>query len=80
MYKFETRDELIQFIREQVMTSAEAVEYLGVTRQTLNSLVQRGKLHPVKELKRDRLFLRSDLEARKKESSELRKKYRPYDS
>jgi hypothetical protein len=34
---------------------------------------------PVKELPRGSLFLRSDIEVKKKELEQLRKKYRPYD-
>lgn len=47
--------------------------------QALNSLVKRGTLVPVKDLSRDRLYLREDIESRKEAAKELQTKYRPYD-
>ncbi|WP_279629548.1 hypothetical protein [Lysinibacillus capsici] len=41
--------------------------------------LKRGKLIPIKELPRDRMFLREDVEARKEAAKELHAKYRPYD-
>ncbi len=79
MYQFESKEELANFIKQQVMFSSEVIEYLGVSRQTLNSLVHRGKLVPIKDDKNTKLFLRSDVEDRKQEADELKKKYRPYD-
>ena len=73
------RDELIRIIQDNVMTAAEAVELLGGSKQNLSSLVKRGKLIPIKEAGSVRLFLKSDVEARKKEAEELREKYRPYE-
>lgn len=76
---FKDRVEIRAFIASEVLTSSEAIELLGITRQRLNQMVKTGKLVPIKELPRDRLFLRSDVEERKKELEELRRKYRPYD-
>lgn len=73
------RDELIRIVQDNVMTAAEAVELLGGSKQNLSSLVKRGKLIPIKEVGSVRLFLKSDVEARKKEAEELREKYRPYE-
>ncbi|MDN8590799.1 MULTISPECIES: helix-turn-helix domain-containing protein [Paenibacillus] len=73
------RDDLIRIIQENVLTSAETVELLGVSKQNLLSLVQRGKLQPVKESGSVRLFLKSDVEDRKREAEQLREKYRPYE-
>lgn len=78
-YHLKNRKEVEEFIINEVFTTHEAIELLGVTRQNLNSLVKRGKLKPIKELPREKLFLKSDLIQRKKEQEELRKKYRPYD-
>jgi len=61
------------------MTAPEVTDYLGITKQNLSSLVKRGKLVPVKESGGIRLFLRSDVEQRKKEAEILKEKYRPYD-
>jgi hypothetical protein len=78
-YQFKDRDELQQFIAKEVLTTPEALEYLGITRQALNSLVHRGKIKPIKDFKGTRLFLKADLGERKVEAEKLKKKYRPYD-
>ncbi len=78
-YQFNNRDELQRFITDEIMTTPEALEYLGITRQALSSLIQRGKLKPIKEYKTARIFFKTDLEERKKEVKELNKKYQPYD-
>lgn len=78
-FVFSDKDELARFIREQVVTSSQAQEILQVSRAALNSLVQRGKLKPIIEEKATKLFFLSDVEARKKEAEELRKKFRPYE-
>lgn len=76
---FKDEEELRAFIKNEVLTSSETLAYLGISRQTLYSLVKRKKLVPVKELPRDRLFLKSDLDKRKEVSEELRPKYRPFE-
>ncbi len=78
-YKVDTKEEFITLVQSEVLTSSEALDILGITRQSLNSLVKRGKLIPIKELSRDKLFLREEVERRKEESKELQSKYRPYD-
>lgn len=74
-YKSYSKEDFIKLVQSEVLTSSEVLE---VSRQSLNSLVKRGKLIPVKELNRDKLFLREDVERRKEESKELQAKYRPY--
>ncbi len=78
-YKINNKDEFISLVKTDVLTSSEALELLEVSRQSLNSLVKRGKIVPIKELSREKLYLREDILSRKKEQDELRKKYRPYD-
>ena len=78
-YKVDTKEEFITLVQSEILTSSEVLEELQVSRQALNSLVKRGKLVPVKELSRDKLFLREDIEGRKEASKELFNKYRPYD-
>lgn len=67
-YHFETKDELGQFIIHEVLTTSEALEILGITRQGLNSLVHRGKLNPIKEEKSVKLFFKADILERKSTS------------
>lgn len=78
-YSFKTKDEFIALVQTEILTSSEVLDELQVSRQTLHSLVKRGKLVPVKELSRDKLFLREDIENRKAAAEELNAKYRPYD-
>ncbi|GLY09612.1 helix-turn-helix domain-containing protein [Pseudobacillus badius] len=79
-YHLKNRKEVERFVIEQVLTTSEAIEILGVTRQRMNSLISTGKITPVKKLNRETLFLRSDIEARKAEQDGLRQKYRPFDN
>ncbi|WP_322787666.1 MULTISPECIES: helix-turn-helix domain-containing protein [Aneurinibacillus] len=47
------------------MSSAEAIEYLGISRARLSQLIKNGKLIPIKKLQRDSLFLKIDVEKKK---------------
>lgn len=78
-YKVNTKEEFIALVKTEILTSSEVLEELQISRQALHSLVKRGKLVPLKELSRDKLFLREDIEGRKEASKELFTKYRPYD-
>ncbi|HLR70891.1 MAG TPA: helix-turn-helix domain-containing protein, partial [Pseudogracilibacillus sp.] len=66
-------------IQQELLSTAETVEYLGISRQTLHSLVQRGKLTPIKVTGKDKLFLKEGVQQRENASKNLKKKYRPYD-
>lgn len=66
MYCFNTKEELIAFIAENVITSKEASEILGCCRQNIDDLVKRNKLKPIRVLPRDRLFFKEDVLVRKK--------------
>lgn len=78
-YSFNSKEGFIKLVQTEILTSSEVLEELQISRQSLNSLVKRGKLIPIKELPRDRMFLREDVEARKEAAKELNAKYRPYD-
>ncbi|MEG7378895.1 helix-turn-helix domain-containing protein [Bacillus subtilis] len=78
-YHLKSRQEVEDFIRREVLTTNEAAELLGVNRARISQLISSGKLNPVKKLRGISLFLRTDLEEKKKELEAGRKKYRPYD-
>ncbi|MFJ7954521.1 helix-turn-helix transcriptional regulator [Lysinibacillus sp. NPDC096418] len=78
-YKITNKDEFIKLVQSEILTTSEVLEELQISRQALNSLVKRGKLVPVKELNRDKLYLREDIESRKEAAKELHAKYRPFD-
>lgn len=65
------REELIRLIQENTMDSTEVTKYLGISKQRLSDMNRTGKLVAVKK----GIYLRSDVEARKAEQEELRRKY-----
>lgn len=74
MYSFKSKEELEAWISNELVSTAEAMEILNCTRQNLHSFVKRGKLTPVKETNRERLFWRSDVLARKEEAAKYNRK------
>ncbi|PFI96907.1 DNA-binding protein [Bacillus cereus] len=66
-----------QWIFDNVMTTPEAIEYLGVSRPRMSHMIKNGKIVPVKKLGCVSLFLREDLEKKKEELMSLRLNYRP---
>lgn len=61
MYKFDSREQLADFIHNEILTSSEALQILDCSRQYLTKLVEKGTLTPIKELPRDRWFFKSDI-------------------
>jgi predicted XRE-type DNA-binding protein len=76
-YKFADIEELLEFLRDELLSSAEAVEVLGISKARLGQLVKDGKLTAVKE--QPKIFLKSMVLEKKDELETLRKKFRPYD-
>lgn len=66
MYNFKTDDELKAFIASSIVTTAEAADILGCSRQYINQLVKENKLIPLKKINYITLFFKADVEARKK--------------
>jgi len=64
-YKTNSKEDFIKLVQSEVLTSSKVLKELQVSRQLLSSFEKRGKLTPIKELPRDRPFLREDVEARK---------------
>lgn len=50
-----------QFVKSRVINTAEAAELLGCSRQNIDDLIRRGKLHPVKATPKNKLFLKSEI-------------------
>ncbi|MCY8103401.1 helix-turn-helix domain-containing protein [Bacillus mojavensis] len=61
MYSPKERDAIKKFLNEEIVNTSEAIEILGFTRQYLNQLIKTGQLEPVKEMPRDRLFIKEDI-------------------
>ncbi|AJK64971.1 DNA-binding protein [Bacillus velezensis] len=62
MYNLKERDAIKRFLNEETVNTSEAIELLGFTRQYLNQLVKRGELEPMKEMPRDRLFIKEGVQ------------------
>ncbi|MGG3110531.1 helix-turn-helix domain-containing protein [Bacillus velezensis] len=60
-YNLKERDAIKRFLNEETVNTSEAIEILGFTRQYLNQLVKSGELEPMKEMPRDRFFLKEDI-------------------
>jgi predicted DNA-binding transcriptional regulator AlpA len=67
-YNFNSREELEQFIQNELINTAEVMQILNCSRQNVFDLIKRGKLKPVKETPKERLFFKSDILARIKPS------------
>lgn len=76
-YKFKSTEELLEFLNEELLSAAEAIEILDISKVRLGKLVKDGKLIAVKE--QPKMFLKSMILEKKEELELLRKKYRPYD-
>ncbi|PFS38743.1 helix-turn-helix domain-containing protein [Bacillus thuringiensis] len=79
-YDLKSREEVEDFIRNEVLTAPEAIEILDITRARMSQLIKQGKITPVKKLDKVSLFLRADVEEKRKELVVLREKYQPYNS
>lgn len=47
-YHFKNRQEVEDFVRNEVLTTSEAAKLLDVSRQRMSQLISSGKLTPVK--------------------------------
>lgn len=74
MYTFESKEELAVWFNQEVVTTSEAMELLGCSRQNIHGFVKNGKLVPIKDSGKDRLFWRSDVLVRKEEASKYNRK------
>lgn len=60
-YTFSDKDQLIHFICNEIITTAEATELLECSRQYLDELVSKGKITPIKTINRVRLYWKNDI-------------------
>ena len=61
MYNLNNRGDIKKFLQNEILNTTEALDILGFTRQYLNQLIKRGEVEPIKEMPRDRLFLKSEV-------------------
>ncbi|AMM95575.1 hypothetical protein UP17_16335 [Peribacillus simplex] len=67
-----------KFVMDEVLTSTECIELLGITRSRLSSLIRSKKIIPIKKAG-VQLYLKQDMLKKKAELEKLRKLYRPFD-
>ncbi len=53
------------FVTHRVVNAAEAAELLDCSRQNINDLTRKGKLHPIKATEKNTLYLKSEVLRRK---------------
>lgn len=76
-YHFQSTEELLAFLNEELLSAAEAIKILDISKARIGQLVKDGKLPVAKQ--QPKMFLKSVIMEKKEELEELRKKYRPYD-
>ena len=64
---------------DNILTTPEAIELLGISRSRLSHLIRNGKITPLKKLGCTSLFLREDLEKKLEEINRVAEKYSPKD-
>lgn len=57
-------DDFLSFVKERVISGSEVRELLNCSRQNLDDLVKRNKLHPIKVSEKNKLYLKSEVEQR----------------
>lgn len=78
-YHLKNRQQVEDFIQNEVLTSSEAQEILEINKQRMSKLLNNGRIQPIKRVGKTTLFLKSDVVLLKKDLEEGRKKFRPYD-
>ena len=58
-------EDFCMFAKKNMLSTAEAAERLNCSRQNIENLIKRGKLHPVKNMPKNKLLLKSEVEQRK---------------
>ena len=59
-----TQDDFASYVQMRIITTAEAADMLHCSKQNISDLIRRGKLHPVRETPKSRLFLKSEISKR----------------
>ncbi|MTI47562.1 DNA-binding protein [Sporosalibacterium faouarense] len=67
------RQKIIELLKAETMESSEVVKFLGISRQRLSDMNRTGKLNSIKK----GIYLKKDVEDRKKIQNVLRKKFGP---
>ena len=60
-------EDFITFVRHRIVNTGEAGRILGCSRQNIDDLTRRGKLHPIRQDEKNKLFLRNEVIQRKQQ-------------
>ena len=63
-----TLDDFIGFVQHRVVSTNEACQILNCSRQNIDDLMKRGKLRPIRQDARNKLFLRNEITQRRQQS------------
>ncbi len=63
-------DDFIGFVQHRVVSASEACQMLGCSRQNIDDLMKRGKLHPIRRDAKYKLFLRSEVAQREQQTND----------
>ena len=56
-----TLEDFLGFVQHRIVNATEACRLLGCSRQNIDDLVKRGKLHPIRRDAKYKLFLRNEV-------------------
>ena len=56
-----SQEDFVTFVQQRIVTSAEAAELLQCSKQNIDDLIRRGKLHPIRTSPKSKLFLKSEI-------------------
>lgn len=56
-----SREDFLNFAKYSIINTSEATELLSCTRQNIEDLIRRDKIHPVKAYPKSKLFLKSEI-------------------
>ncbi|WP_243292826.1 hypothetical protein [Bacillus sp. FJAT-47783] len=81
-YEFKDEDELLSFLKENVLTRREAEAYLDISKQSFSRSLKKGKFHYFKAIGEGKgqvqLFLKHHLDPYRQELLTELKKYNPH--
>ena len=60
-------EDFIGFVRHRIVNTNEACQLLGCSRQNIDDLMKRDKLHPIRKDAKYKLFLKSEIMQRRKQ-------------
>ena len=60
-------EDFVTFVRYRIVNSSEAGRILDCSRQNIDDLIRRGKLHPIRQDEKNKLFLRSEVMQRRRQ-------------